>query len=93
MARYRALVRSDPAARASLRTATADQRRLRAPAPVMADGGASLAGGIGGVAEDGGIACLHAHAAFALARPGYALGEAILDEASPLYPAGGCCCR
>ena len=93
VARYRVLVGADPAARASLRAATADQRRLRGPAPVMADGGSGLAAGIGGVAAGDAIACLHAHAAFALARPGYQFGQAILDEAAPLYPAGGCCCR
>lgn len=93
VARYRALLAADSAARASLRAAAADQRRLREPSAVMADGGARLAGGIGGVADHDAIACLHAHAAFALARPGYTLGQAILDEAAPLYPAGGCCCR
>ena len=69
----------------------ARQRQLRQPAPLMADDGASLALGIGGTAREGAVKCLHAHAAFALAEPGYQLGRAIIDEAAPLYPAAGCC--
>jgi hypothetical protein len=57
----------------------------------MLDGGASLALGIAGTACDGAIKCLHAHAAFALAQPGYLLGHAVLAEAAPVFPAGGCC--
>ena len=34
----------------------------------------------------GSLKCLHAHAAFALARPGYELGDRILAEAEPLWP-------
>ena len=48
--------------------------------------------GIGGArASAGGLKCLHAHAAFALARPGYVLGERILAEVEPLWPPDGCC--
>jgi hypothetical protein len=47
--------------------------------------------GIGGASRTGSIKCLHAHAAFALARPGYELGTRILAEAAPLWPQGGCC--
>ena len=36
--------------------------------------------GIGGSTRSGSLKCLHAHAAFALARPGYELGERILAE-------------
>ena len=57
----------------------------------MRDAGASLRLGIGGTAHDGAVKCLHAHVAFALAEPGYALGRRIPDEAAPLFPAGGCC--
>ena len=32
------------------------------------------------------LKCLHAHAAFALAKPGYELGERILAEIDPLWP-------
>jgi hypothetical protein len=41
--------------------------------------------------EARGLKCLHAHAAFALARPGYLLGDRILAEVEPLWPADGCC--
>jgi len=47
----------------------------------MLDGGASLGGGIGGVADPAALKCLHAHAAHALARPGYRLGEEVLAKA------------
>jgi hypothetical protein len=57
-----------------------------------ADGGASLELGIGGAGRGARrLKCLHAHAAFALARRDYELGERILDEVRPLWPAGGCC--
>jgi hypothetical protein len=46
----------------------------------MVDGGASLTTGVGGVADLLAVKCLHAHVAHALARPGYALGEAVLAE-------------
>ena len=41
-------------------------------------------------AHPGGLKCLHAHAAFALARPGYELGERILAEVEPLWPERCC---
>ena len=62
-----------------------------APRADRRDGGASLALGIGGASRPGSLKCLHAHAAFALARPGYELGERILAEVEPLWPRGGCC--
>ena len=74
--------RSRARARAS-HGATAEQRRRRAelaggePGP---DDGASLELGIGGSSNPEQLKCLHAHAAFALARPGYELGERILAE-------------
>ena len=68
------------------------QRALRRPAAEMADGGASLRLGIAGVTRDGAVKCLHAHAAFALAEPGYALGMRILAEAEPVFPEDRCCC-
>jgi hypothetical protein len=61
----------DPALAASLAAADAEQRRLRP----------ELSVGIGGSRNPGALKCLHAHAAFALARPGYELGERILAEA------------
>jgi uncharacterized protein len=71
----------DDALRASLERAHADQRALRPELP----------GGIGGSRRNGSLKCLHAHAAFALARPGYELGDRILAEAEPLWPGGACC--
>jgi hypothetical protein len=57
----------------------------------MLDGGASLLTGIGGVADARRVTCLHAHAAHALARPGYELGEHVLDEAGELWDHDGLC--
>ena len=82
---------SDSEAMAEYRAGAARQRELRRPAARMADGGASLRLGIAGTSREGAVKCLHAHAAFALAEPGYALGRRILAEAAPLYPAGECC--
>ena len=62
---------ADPALAASLARADREQRQLRPELDV----------GIGGTWAPGRLKCLHAHAAFALARPGYELGERILDEA------------
>jgi uncharacterized protein len=91
VARYERLVADDPDLAASYRWGAERQRELRRPAPAMADGGASLALGIAGVARDGAVKCLHAHAAFGLAEPGYALGRRVACEAGPLFPDGGCC--
>jgi hypothetical protein len=71
----------DPELRASLEAAHAEQRALRTELP----------GGIGGATRHGSLKCLHAHAAFALARPGYDLGDRILAEAAPLWPPERCC--
>jgi hypothetical protein len=78
------------ALRESLRAAVRYERRRRRALAARArvaplDGGASLAAGIGGVAEPSAIKCLHAHAAHALARPGYELGELVLRRAGPLW--------
>jgi len=43
--------------------------------------------GIGGSRKPEALKCLHAHVAFALARPGYRVGEAILD--GTIRPATG----
>jgi hypothetical protein len=79
--RWSRLALDDPELRESVRRAHEEQRRLRAELP----------GGIGGQTRTGGLKCLHAHAAFALARPGYLLGERILAELEPLWPAQQCC--
>ncbi len=94
--RFAALAAADPALGASLRSATAYERRRRRVLAArtghpMKDDGASLATGIGGVADPAAIKCLHAHAAHALARPGYELGAAVLAAAGPLWPAAACC--
>ena len=78
----------------SLERATDEQRRVRrdlAEQRMGKDGGASLDLGIAGSRSPGRLKCLHAHAAFALARPGYVLGERILAEVDPLWPPDRCC--
>ena len=90
--RYERLLEEDAALHASYVAAARRQRALRRPAAEMADGGQSLRLGIAGVGRDGAVKCLHAHAAFALAEPGYELGMRILAEAEPVYPADRCCC-
>ena len=55
------------------------------------DDGSSLDLGIGGSANPRQLKCLHAHAAYALARPGYLLGERVLAELDPLWPPRRCC--
>ena len=79
--RWSRLALEDPGLRESLERGQEEQRRLRPELP----------GGIGGQTRTGGLKCLHAHAAFALARPRYALGERILAEAEPLWPPTECC--
>jgi len=79
---------------ASLARADEEQRRVRrelAAGETGRDGGASLDLGVGGAGRRrGSLKCLHAHAAFALARPGYELGDRILAELDPLWPARCC---
>jgi hypothetical protein len=73
----------DPELAASLERGHAEQRALRP----------ELELGIGGARPGArGLKCLHAHVAFALARPGYELGERILAELDPLWPKD-CCTR
>jgi hypothetical protein len=84
---------AEPKLSESLASATAEQRRLRrnlAGAEVGLDGGASLELGIGGSRNPQQLKCLHAHVAYALARPGYVLGERILAELEPLWPERCC---
>jgi hypothetical protein len=70
----------DPELARSLEEAQAEQRRLRPELP----------GGIGGSTRTGSLKCLHAHAAFALAQPGYDLGDRILAELPATWP-DSCC--
>lgn len=92
--RWSAFAARDPDLRASLAWATAEQKALRrrlATGLRGRDGGASLDLGIGGARDPGRLKCLHAHVAYALARPGYLLGERIAAEISPLWPDDACC--
>jgi hypothetical protein len=78
--RWSRAAREDDALAASLEDA---QRRQRALRP-------DIDAGIGGSTRDGSLKCLHAHAAFALANPGYELGGRILAELPALWP-DRCC--
>ncbi len=91
--RWTSAARADPALAASLARADEEQRRVRrelAAGSTGRDGGASLDLGVGGASRGGSLKCLHAHAAFALARPGYVLGERIVAELDPLWPERCC---
>ena len=91
--RWTQAVARDPELAASLSDANARQRELRtelAGDRRGSDDGHSLALGIGG-STGRGLKCLHAHVAFALAQPGYALGERILAEVDSLWPRDRCC--
>jgi hypothetical protein len=75
--RWSAAAAEDDALRLSLERAHEEQRSLRPELDL----------GVGGARRGAGsLKCLHAHVAFALARPGYELGERILDELRPLWP-------
>jgi hypothetical protein len=92
--RWSDLVSSDPELRESLVSATRAQRDLRTrlvAGELGSDGGSSLRAGIGGTARPERLKCLHAHVAWALAQPPYALGEAILREAGGPWPLDRCC--
>jgi uncharacterized protein len=85
--------RADERLKASLAQATDEQRALRrrlAAGRTGRDGGASLELGIGGAHVPEALKCLHAHVAFALARPHYELGERIMAELDPLWPPECC---
>jgi uncharacterized protein len=91
--RWSRALEDDAALAASLAQATEEQQQIRrelAGARRGRDEGASLDLGIAGSRSPGNLKCLHAHAAFALARPGYVLGERILAEVEPLWPARCC---
>jgi hypothetical protein len=91
--RWTAATEQDPVLAESLRRASADQRAVRrrlAGTTVGPDGGASIELGIGGARRPERLKCLHAHVAFALARPGYELGDRVLAEIEPLWPETCC---
>jgi len=81
--RWSRAAEADPALTASLARADREQRELRPELDV----------GIGGTRSPGALKCLHAHAAFALARPGYELGEGVLGEAGERWCPDGRCAR
>jgi uncharacterized protein len=92
--RWSQAVSEDDELAESLERATEEQRRVRyelAGSERGVDDGASLDYGIGGSRTPSQLKCLHAHVAYALARPGYALGERILDEIPSPFPDDRCC--
>jgi hypothetical protein len=91
--RWSERVGADPALAADLDRATEEQRRLRralAAGRTGRDAGESLEWGIGGSRNPRQLKCLHAHVAYALARPGHLLGEAVLAEIPDRWPATCC---
>jgi hypothetical protein len=91
--RWTAAAETDPALAQSRTKADDEQRAIRrglAEGRTGRDRGASLDLGVGGAGRTGSLKCLHAHVAFALARPGYELGERIAAELEPLWP-DRCC--
>jgi hypothetical protein len=82
VARLEQRLREEPAAAASYDDARCRQRALR-------PGGADL--GIGGVRAPRAVKCLHAHAAFALGAPPYALGDDVIAAAGGVP--SPCCMR
>ncbi len=73
--RFSRAAAEEPDLARSLAEADAEQRRLRP----------ELEAGIAGSRNRQNLKCLHAHAAFALARPGYELGERILGEIEDVW--------
>jgi uncharacterized protein len=91
--RWSERVATDPELAGSLQRATREQRHVRrelAGTKTGRDDGSSLELGIGGARRPERLKCLHAHAAFALARPGYVLGESVLAEIDSLWPKTCC---
>ena len=92
--RWTDAVERDPALAASLARATEEQRELRrelAGGQAGRDQGSSVELGIGGSSNPRRLKCLHAHIAFALARPGYELGERVFAEVEVPWPPDRCC--
>lgn len=81
--RFSRLASSDPELARSLAEADEEQRRLRPELDV----------GIAGTRNRENLKCLHAHAAFALARPDYELGERVLAEAGERWCPDARCAR
>jgi uncharacterized protein len=81
--RFSRLAASNAELSRSLAEADDEQRRLRPELDV----------GIAGTRSRENLKCLHAHAAFALARPGYELGERVLAEAGERWCPDARCAR
>jgi hypothetical protein len=75
------LAHDDAALARSVARADAEQRAIRPELPT----------GIAGSTRPGSLKCLHAHAAYALARPGYELGDRIVATLDRLWPETRCC--
>lgn len=91
--RWSAAALEDAELAASLARATDEQKAVRrelARGRVGHEGGSSLELGIGGSSRPEKLKCLHAHVAFALARPGYELGDRIVAELEALWPEQCC---
>jgi hypothetical protein len=92
--RWSAAVAADPELLAAVERANELQRQVRrdlAAGRNAGDDDASLDLGIGGTRKAERLKCLHAHVAFALAHPGYAVGEGVLAELPERWPTSGCC--
>ena len=92
--RWSERVAEDATLRRSVERATAEQRSVRAELALRRrglDDGESLDFGIGGSRNPLRLKCLHAHVAFALARPGYELGDLVVGELGQLWPGDRCC--
>jgi hypothetical protein len=91
--RWTETVADDATLRDDLSRATAEQVAIRhqlAAGRTGADDGESLGFGIGGSRNPGALKCLHAHVAFALARTGYRVGDAVLAEVPERWPETCC---
>ena len=91
--RWSATLEGDDELRGDLERATIEQVELRRSLADEArgrDDGAALELGIGGSRNPAALKCLHAHVAYALARPGYLLGEAVLAEVPERWPQSCC---
>jgi len=96
VARWTARLAAEPELARSAANAARDAAARRAELVhghklAMLDDGASLASGVGGVSDVRAVKCLHAHVAHALARPGCALGDAVLAEVVDPWCGDGRC--
>src|SRR4029450_2212088 len=93
VAQWSERTQQEPDLAESLARATEEQRRVRtelAGGRTGRDQGASLELGIGGARHPEALKCVPARVAYALARPGYELGERIAEEIVPLWPERCC---